>query len=196
MDDDLRETVPGVSAAGLTTSLGWFGRTYPWRRAHRREQRFLGLPDRSECPLVVGHRAGTDEGAASRDDVFALSEPSALTEDRGAHAQVASPESARRGFGERTESRVGGPVSDPRTAAHHRSPSPGARVDTSPGAGPDQAAFVTGGERHRMEGGSVEHAPPSPTSATDGRPRRGAGETGGRAGAEAEAPGPAGAPRR
>lgn len=157
MDDNLREIVLGVSVAGLTASLGWFGRTYLWRRALRRKQRFFGLPNHSECLVVVGRKAGTGEGAVSRDDVFALLELSSLIKDCGAHAQVVSHESAHQGFGGRTEFCVGGPGSNHRTAAHLRSLLPGVTADTSPEPGPDQAAFTIGSERYRMERGSVEH---------------------------------------
>jgi hypothetical protein len=157
MDDNLREIVLGVFAAGVTASLGWFGRTCLWRRGLRRRQRFFGLPDHSECLLVVGRKAGTGEGAVARDDVFALLELSALIKDCGAHAQVLSHETARQGFGERTEFCIGGPVSNHRTAAHLHSLLPGVQVDTGTEPGPDRGAFTIGSERYRMEKGSVEH---------------------------------------
>ncbi|PJE93747.1 hypothetical protein CUT44_31520 [Streptomyces carminius] len=157
MNDNLREIVLGVLAAGLTTSLGWFGRTYLWRRGLRRKQRFFGLPEHSECLLVVGRKAATGEGAVSRDDVFALLELSALIKDCGANAQVISHEAARQGFGERTEFCIGGPAANRRTAAHLHSLLPGVRVNTDPEPGPDQAAFTIGSERYRMAKGSVEY---------------------------------------
>ncbi|HEX5566992.1 MAG TPA: hypothetical protein VFY14_08745, partial [Streptomyces sp.] len=148
MDDNLREIVLGVLAAGVTTSLGWFGRSLLWHRRLRRKQRFFGLPDHSECLLVVGHKAATGEGAVARDDVFALLELSALIKDCGAHAQVLYPDTVRQGFGERTEFCIGGPASNHRTAAHLRSLLPGVRVDTGSEPGPDRAAFTIGGERY------------------------------------------------
>ncbi|MFP8884073.1 MULTISPECIES: hypothetical protein [Streptomyces] len=157
MDDNLRDIVLGVLAAGITTSLGWFGRTYLWRRALRRKQRFFGMPEHSECLLVVGRKAATGEGAVSRDDVFALLELSALVKECRANAQVLSHENVRQGFGERTEFCVGGPAANRRTAAHLHSLLPGVRIDTTPEPGPDQAAFTIGGERYRMERGSVEY---------------------------------------
>ncbi|MCI0386702.1 hypothetical protein [Streptomyces sp. CNQ085] len=129
MDDNLRDIVLGVLAAGITTSLGWFGRAFLWRRALRREQRFFGLPEHSECLLVVGHKAAAEEGAVSRDDVFALLELSALVKECGANARVLSHENVRQGFGERTEFCVGGPVANRRTAAHLHSLLPGVRID-------------------------------------------------------------------
>ncbi|GAA2450412.1 hypothetical protein [Streptomyces macrosporus] len=157
MDDNLREIVLGVLAAGVTTSLGWFGRTYLWRRRLHRTQRFFGLPSHSECLLVVGRKASAGEGAVSRDDVFALLELSALIKDCGAHAQVLSHDTVRQGFGERTEFCIGGPASNRRAAAHLHSLLPGVQVNTDAEPGPDQASFTIGGERHRMEKGSVEH---------------------------------------
>lgn len=125
MDDNLREIVLGVLAAGVTTSLGWFGRTCLWRRRLRRTQRSLGLPPHSECLPVVGRKAGTGEGAVAREDVFALMELSALIKDCGAHAQVLSHDTVRQGFGERAEFCIGGPVANHRTAAHLHSLLPG-----------------------------------------------------------------------
>ncbi|GAA2412013.1 hypothetical protein GCM10010420_46440 [Streptomyces glaucosporus] len=158
MDDNLREIVLGVLAAGVTTSLGWFGRTYLWHRRLRRTRRFLGLPPHSECLLVVGRKASAGEGTVSRDDAFALLELSALIKDCGAHAQVLSHDTVRQGIGERTEFCIGGPGSNRRAAAHLHSLLPGVRVNTDAEPGPDQASFTVGGERHRMEKGSVEYA--------------------------------------
>ncbi|MGK5501042.1 hypothetical protein [Streptomyces sp. URMC 125] len=157
MDDNLREIVLGVLAAGLTASLGWFARTYLWRRALRRRQRFLGLPNHSACLLVVGRKPGAGEGTVSRGDVLALLELSALAKECGAHVQVTFHDAVRQGFGEVTEFCIGGPVSNRRTAAHLRSLLPGVHVDASAEPGPDQAAFIVGGECYRMERGSVEH---------------------------------------
>jgi hypothetical protein len=157
MTDNLREIVLGVLAAGVTTALGWFARTYLWRRRLRRKQRFFGLPHHSECKLVVNRDPATSEWAVARNDVFALLELSALIKDCGARADVVPHDAAQQGFGERTEFCIGGPTSNRRTAAHLQSLLPGVGINQDAERGPDQAAFTVGGERHLMERGTREH---------------------------------------
>ncbi|RII09269.1 hypothetical protein DSC45_31775 [Streptomyces sp. YIM 130001] len=158
MNEDLRNIVLGVIAAGIAASLGWFARTYLWRRKLRRKQAFFGLPDNSESLLVVNRDAGGPELTVARNDVFALLELSAIIKDCGAHSQVVTHDAAQQGFGERTEFCVGGPASNRRMAAHMHSLLPGIRVNTDPEPGPDRGAFQIGSERYRMEGGSTEYS--------------------------------------
>lgn len=157
MTDDVREIVLGVVAAGVTAALGWFARTYVWRRRLRRRQRFFGLPPNSECLLVVNRDPAATAWAVARRDVFALLELSALVKDCGAHAEIVTHDTAPQGFGERTEFCVGGPVSNVRTAAHLQTLLPGVTVNTDAEPGPDRAAFTVGGERYPMEKGAGEH---------------------------------------
>ena len=88
MNDDVRNIVLGLVAAGISASLGWLARTYLWKRKLRRKQAFFGLPDHSESLLVVNRDAGSPDLAVHRYDVFALLELSALIKDCGAHAEV------------------------------------------------------------------------------------------------------------
>ncbi|GAA3377467.1 hypothetical protein GCM10020367_53250 [Streptomyces sannanensis] len=155
MNDDVRNIVLGVIAAGLSGSLGWLTRTYFWRRRLRRVQGFFGLPADSECVLVVNREFGGD--GVHRNDVFALLELSALIKDCGAHAQIVTHDAARQGFGERTEFCLGGPMSNRRTAAHLRSLLPGVTVNLDAERGPDFASFVIGGENYRLEKGESEY---------------------------------------
>lgn len=157
MTDNLREIVLGILAAGITTALGWFTRTYVWRRRLRRKQRFFGLPPSSECMLVVNRDPAAADWSVARHDVFALLELSALIKDCGAHADVVAHDAAQQGFGERTEFCLGGPVSNRRMAAHMQSLLPGIEVNTDREAGPERAAFTIGGERYLLEKGVSEH---------------------------------------
>ncbi|MFJ6573221.1 hypothetical protein ACIQNU_38010 [Streptomyces sp. NPDC091292] len=157
MNDDVRNIVLGVVAAGISAALGWLARTYLWKRKLRRKQAFFGLPDNSESLLVVNREAGGPELTVMRHDVFALLELSALIKDCGAHAQVVAHDAAQQGFGERTEFCVGGPASNRRMAAHMASLLPGIRVNTEPEPGPDRGAFQIGSERYRMDGGKTEY---------------------------------------
>ncbi|MDH2392050.1 hypothetical protein QCN29_25360 [Streptomyces sp. HNM0663] len=156
MNDDIRNIVLGVVAAGVSASLGWLARTYLWRRRLRRKQAFFGLPGHSESLLVVNREAARD-GAVDRFDVSALLELSALIKECGAHAQIVWHDLARQGFGERTEFCVGGPYSNRRTAAHLQALLPGVDIDTDAEKGPDRAAIRVGSEVYRMDPGMTEY---------------------------------------
>lgn len=157
MNDDVRNIVLGVLAAGISAALGWVARTYLWKRKLRRKQAFFGLPTNSESLLVVNRDAGSPDLAVHRYDVFALLELSALIKDCGSNAQVITHEAARQGFGERTEFCVGGPGSNRRMAAHMQAMLPGVRVNTDPEPVQDRLAFQVGSERYRMEKGVTEY---------------------------------------
>ncbi|MFG2429573.1 hypothetical protein [Streptomyces sp. NPDC048590] len=156
MNDDVRNIVLGLIAAGISAALGWVARTYLWRRKLRRKQAFFGMPGNSECLLVV-NRDPSGDGAVHRNDVFALLELSALIKDCEAHAQIVSHDTARQGFGERTEFCVGGPGSNRRMAAHLQSLLPGVKINTQSEPGPDRASFQIGSERYRLEAGVEEY---------------------------------------
>ncbi len=156
MNDDVRNIVLGVVAAGISAACGWLGRTYLWRRGLRRRQAFFGLPTHSQCLLVV-NRDAAREGAVHRFDVFALLELASLIKDCGAHAQIIQHDLAQQGFGERTEFCLGGPYSNRRMAAHLASLLPGVRMNVDAEPGPDRGAFQIGSERYRLENGVVEY---------------------------------------
>ncbi|GGS02940.1 hypothetical protein GCM10010269_47310 [Streptomyces humidus] len=157
MNDDVRNIVLGVVAAGISAALGWLARTYLWKRRLRRKQAFFGLPEHSESLLVVNRDAGSTDLAVHRHDVFALLELAALIKDCGAGAEVVTQDAARQGFGERTEFCVGGPGSNRRMAAHLQAMLPGVRINTDREPGPDRLAFQIGGEHYRMESGVTEY---------------------------------------
>jgi hypothetical protein len=157
MSEDIPTLAIAVAGAAVAAAaLGYFLRSYLYERALRRKQQFFGLPDNSECLLVVSRDTGAD-GAVARNDVFALLELAAVIKNCRANAQVISGETAQQGFGERTELCLGGPVSNRRMAAHLHSLLPGVAVNTDTAPGPDRGAFLIGSERYRLEIGSVEH---------------------------------------
>ncbi|CAL9404272.1 hypothetical protein [Streptomyces collinus] len=157
MNDDVRNIVLGVVAAGISAALGWLARTFLWRRKLRRKQAFFGLPENSESLLVVNRDPAASEPAVHRFDVYALLELSALIKDCGAHLHVVTQDAAHQGFGERTEFCVGGPGSNRRMMAHMSAMLPGVRVNIDAEPGPDRGAFQIGGERYRMDPGITEY---------------------------------------
>lgn len=156
MSDDVRNIVLGLAASAISAGLGWFVRTYLWRRGLGRQQRFFGLPSGSECLLVVNRDPGSRDWSVARHDVFALIELSALIKDCRAHAEILPHDTAWQGFGARTEFCIGGPVSNHRMAAHLRSKLPGVEVNLD-NVGPDRGAFTVSGETYRLDKGTVEH---------------------------------------
>ncbi|MGA5042233.1 hypothetical protein ACPCA8_35190 [Streptomyces capoamus] len=157
MNDDVRNIVLGVVAAGISAALGWLARTYLWRRRLRRKQAFFGLPDHAESLLVVNRKADGPELSVMRYDVFALLELAALVKDCNARVQIVAHDATRQGFGERTEFCVGGPYSNRRTAAHLSSLLPGVRMNTGDAAGPEPGVLRIGAEEYRLERGRSEY---------------------------------------
>ncbi|WP_415953736.1 hypothetical protein [Streptomyces sp. KLOTTS4A1] len=172
MSELLRIVVGAAIVAVLAISLGWFARTYLWRRRLRRKQAFFGLPESSESLLVVNRDAGGPDLMVTRNDVFALLELSAIIKDCGAHAQIITHDSAQQGFGERTEFCIGSPNTNRRLAAHMHSLLPGIRVNTDPEPGPDRGAFQIGSERYRMEPGITEYVVLARLTAGQGKEAR------------------------
>lgn len=154
MGDNLQQIVVGVLVATTGLGLGWGARTYVWGRTRARKQRFFGLPDNSECVLVV---SGAGDWPVARHDTLALLELSSLVKECGAHVDLISHDADRQGFGGRTEFCVGGPVANRRMAAHLQSLLPGVAVGTDAENGPDLGAFTIGTERHRLVPGTAEH---------------------------------------
>ncbi|MFD8554982.1 hypothetical protein ACFV08_26135, partial [Streptomyces fradiae] len=165
MDQDLWNIVLGVAASGLSASLGWLARTALSRRRLRRRQGFFGLPDDSDCLLVVNREAGGE--GVHRHDVFALLELSALIRDCGARPRIVRHDQAVEGFGDRTEFCLGGPMSNQRMAAHLRTLLPGLVLERGPGTSPD--LYRIGGETYRAEHGVSEYAVLARLTAGEGR---------------------------
>ncbi|RLU99481.1 hypothetical protein CTZ27_15265 [Streptomyces griseocarneus] len=157
MNDDVRDIVLGLLASGISAAAGWSFRTFLWRRRLRRKQEFFGLPDGAECLLVVNQDPAASGHGVSRYDTFALLELSALIKECGAQADIVVHDTARQGFGLRTEFCVGGPASNERTRAHLRSMLPGVEVNTDYQDPRDGGALTIGGETYRMDKGTAEY---------------------------------------
>jgi hypothetical protein len=156
MTDDVRTLVLGVVAALVCVAAGWFGRSALTRRGLRRKQTFFGMPDNSECLLVVSREPGGDL-SVHRHDMFALLELAALMKECGAHARLVQHDTTQQGFGERTEFCLGDPGHNRRTAAHLTSLLPGVQIEPSAGSDPSRGTFRIGSESYPLEPGTAEH---------------------------------------
>lgn len=160
MPDGVIDLALGVLAAGISAAIGWFARTYLWRRKLRRKRVFLGLPKDGEALLVTNRQASGNDHAVHRYDAYALIELAALIKECGAHTQIVSHDSTSQGFGTRAEFCIGGPVSNRRMAAHLETLLPGVavNVDLDPSVNPEHGAYAIGGRRYPMDMGKVEYA--------------------------------------
>ncbi|WP_030565139.1 hypothetical protein [Streptomyces aureocirculatus] len=157
MTEEVRLLAACLLAAVLGAALGWYFRTYLWKRRLRRKQAFFGLPDNAESLLVVNREGSNPELTVSRHDVFSLLELAPLIKECGAHSHLIAHDAVQQGIGERTEFCVGNPAIHRRMAAHMHTLLPGVRVNADPEPGPDRGAFQIGSERYRMDGGSSEY---------------------------------------
>lgn len=157
MSDDVRNLVLALAALVVGAVLGWFARSYLWRRRLDRKQRFFGLPKESECLLVVPRDPGARGWSLARHDAFALLELAAVIKECGAHAEVLAHDTSWQGFGARTEFCIGGPAANLRLAAHVRSMLPGVEINTEATSGPDQGAITVGNETYRLDKGAMEY---------------------------------------
>ncbi|WP_419998864.1 hypothetical protein [Streptomyces boninensis] len=156
--NDAMLTIVLVAAGVLVgAGLGWYARNSLAGRKRARRERFYGLPENSECLVVVNRDASGGDWSVAKHDALALLELAAVIKECGAHVQVIAHDTAQQGFGDRTEFCVGTPISNRRMAAHLQSLLPGVRVNTDPEPGPDRGAFAVGSERYRLENGVSEH---------------------------------------
>jgi len=130
MSNGVTDLVVNIAAGLLTAVLLWLAQWSLRRRRLQRTRDFFGLQAGADCLLVVNrHASSTNEMSVHRRDVFALLELAGLIKLCGARAEVVSHDEVRRGFGERAEFCIGGPVSNSRSAAHLRWKLPGVAVD-------------------------------------------------------------------
>ncbi|MFC7220860.1 hypothetical protein ACFQLX_22260 [Streptomyces polyrhachis] len=157
MNDGILLIAIAAAALLLGAGLGWYGHTSASARTLRRRERFFGLPENSECLVVVNRDAGGGDWSVAKHDALALVELAAVIKGCRAHLQIVAHDTAAQGFGDRTEFCVGTPLSNRRMAAHMHSLLPGVRINTDPEPGPDRGAFAVGTERYRLENGVTEH---------------------------------------
>jgi len=123
-----------------------------------RKRAFFGLDHSTTCLLSVArHVASPDELSVHRQDVAALVELATIAKDCGRQAELIGSDQAVSGIGRVTEFCVGGPVTNPRTAAHLRSLLPGVHFDYDPGVAQQQPITV-GTTTFRRDPARAEYA--------------------------------------
>ncbi|MEV7183190.1 hypothetical protein [Kitasatospora sp. NPDC093102] len=137
MTDSVLNVVLGLVASAISAGLGWLAQMLRRRRKVERVRAFFGLPNGSECLIVVPRSIGTGSHAhtVTRRDAYALMWLAGLVEECGARPELVAHDAAHRGLGTKTELCLGGPVSNERMAAHLAWGLPGVLVTSGPGPG-------------------------------------------------------------
>ncbi|MFD9129863.1 hypothetical protein [Kitasatospora sp. NPDC059571] len=126
MTDSVLNVVLGLVASAISAGLGWLAQNLRRRRRLERTRRFFGLPEGTECLLVVPRKGGPGASTAvARDDAYAMMELAALVRECGARAEIVAHDQVRQGLGGKAEFCLGGPTANNRTAAHLASWLPG-----------------------------------------------------------------------
>lgn len=151
MTDSVLNVLLGLVASAISAGLGWLAQTLRRRRRLGRIREFFGMPDGTECLVVVNHHTASGSSkSVSRNDVYALMELAALVKECGADADIVAHDQVRQGLGSKAEFCLGGPASNHRTAAHLTSWLPGVSFT----AEPDRTYWDTiavDGEEYRYE---------------------------------------------
>ena len=145
--------MPGAFAdiiTGLVTAIISGGAVWLWQRGNRtrrvrRKAAFFGVRAGQAC-LVVMNRHWQSPRAVARSDVYALLDIGSLVDELSGKIDVRSSDELREGIGDRTEFCIGGPDSNPRTAAHLASFLPGVVIHPYSETGAP-VVITTGGDR-------------------------------------------------
>src|SRR6516225_8751279 len=109
-------------AIGLVTSVIGGGAVWLWQRARnvrtlRRKERFFGIEPGGTCLIVMNNKYNMP-GSTHHNDVHAMIEIATLASSIGSAVLIESCNDFQGVNGNRTEFCIGGPASNPRTAAH------------------------------------------------------------------------------
>lgn len=154
MSGPVVDIVTGLVTAVISGGAVWLWQWGNQARRHRRKAAFFGIrPGR--IGLVVMPRHWQSPHAVARLDVYALLDVGSLVDELGGGVEVRSAEELREGIGDRTEFCIGGPDSNPRTAAHLASFVPGVVFRPYSEVGP-ATEIVSGTDRFVREPGERE----------------------------------------
>lgn len=126
--NDLAVNLLASAIAGFTV---WFSQRFVRVRRLARLRAFLGVTAGSDCTVAVSrHASSSHPMSVHRRDVAAVVEVVTLIRQCGATADVIVSDDDLRGIGDAAEFCVGGPVTNPRTAAHLSRFVPGLVIDS------------------------------------------------------------------
>lgn len=145
---------------GLATSVLTGGSVWIWQRATnvhtvRRRAAFFGFAPGGTC-LIVMNNHWQKTGSTSHYDVQSIIEIAILAHETGCAISVLPADELRESNDDRTEFCIGGPTSNPRTAAHVDSHLPGVRSRPM-SAKRDSGAILVGGKQFLFDRGRLEH---------------------------------------
>jgi hypothetical protein len=146
---------------GLVTSVLSGSAVLLWRRAAgsrilHRKAAFFGLRPGSPC-LIVMNNHWQLPGSVSHNDVHVMLEIAALAQEAGCPVSVIPADELREREEDSVEFCIGGPLSNPRTAAHLAAYLPGVRQRPI-SARSDSGAIVVGGRKFAFKRGRQEYA--------------------------------------
>lgn len=126
----MRDVVINLLASAIAAAVGWTGQYLVRQRRLQRKRTFLGVRSGAEVPLFVARHAGSPRPeSVHRTDVATLVELATMIRESGGLPTLVTSDEGRRETGRVTEYCVGGPDTNPRTAAHLRSALPGVRFE-------------------------------------------------------------------
>jgi hypothetical protein len=146
---------------GLVTSVLSGSAVLLWRRVAtsrilHRKATFFGLRPGRPC-LIVMNNHWQLPGSASHDDVHVMLEIAALAHEAGCPISVIPADDLRERAEDSVEFCIGGPLSNPRTAAHLAAYLPGVKQRPIT-ARSDSGAIAVGGRKFAFKRGKQEYA--------------------------------------
>jgi hypothetical protein len=141
-------------AIGLVTSVIGGGAVWLWQRAGsvralRRKERFFGIEPGGTCLIVMNNKYNMP-GSTHHNDVHAMIEIATLASSIGSAVLIESCNDFQGVNGNRTEFCIGGPASNPRTAAHVAAHLPGITLRPFDRDLDESAAILVGDEQFRF----------------------------------------------
>lgn len=151
--NDLAVNLLASAIAGLAV---WLSQRLVRVRRLARLRAFVGAGVGADCTVAVSrHAASSHSMSVHRRDVAAVVEVATLLKQCGATADVIVSEADRRGIGDSTEFCIGGPSTNPRTAAHLARFVPALTIDSFQ-SDPDGLTFHLAGKQFRRIPGVEE----------------------------------------
>lgn len=117
----MRDVIINLVATALAAIAGWAAQALVRHRRAARKRAFFAVRPGAEVVLFVGRHASSPRPeSVHRNDVATLVELAAIVRECGGVPTLIGGDRERRQAGRVTEYCVGGPTTNPRTAAHLR----------------------------------------------------------------------------